>query len=235
MAPPGRWRVQRREDRVTRSQRALATGNGAVVVRNRYTHVRQADSPLGDFIRRWWLLLLIGCLLGTGAGFAYGKYGPIVYQSTALLDVRPDPNSSRPLPDAEVAAVGYAAEGVAPSVLQHVSQSLAKDGTVIGSGDLLSMSQTNKLTVQPVKGSSAITVTATYDDPTTAQALADKLAAVIVDDAAAQARTAAANRRKELQDSLDRTRQQLSNAQLYQREQDLQQRLQGQQALLLQL
>jgi uncharacterized protein involved in exopolysaccharide biosynthesis len=206
-----------------------------LVIHSRRAARVEPESPLAGFVGRWWPLLLIGSLLGLGAGFAYGKLGPAVYQSSALFQVRPDPNSTRPAPDAQVTAIGYAAQALSPAGLEHVSQALQQDGITLGSSELLSMSQSNRLTVQPIKGSSAIVVTAVTDDPTVALRVADRVASVVVDDAANQARAASQNRRRELQDNIDRAREQLVNAQLYQREQDLEQRLQQQRPLLLQL
>jgi hypothetical protein len=229
--------VQREGMTVSRPQRALGSDRHGLALRNGDARAggESSDSPLVDFVRRWWAVLLVGSVLGAAGGYVYGKLGPTSYQSLALLQVRSDPGSSRPATDAQIAALGFAAQAVAPQVLDHVSQALRQDGTYILSADLQAMTQTNRLTVQPVKGSSALTITATYDDPAVAQSLADNLAAAVVDDAATQARAESDNRHKELQDNIDRTHGVLSSAQLYQHEQDLQQRLQTQQALLLQL
>lgn len=222
---------------MSRSQRVLSNGRHGLAIRNNDSYAAQEtpDSPLVDFVRRWWVLLVIGTALGAAGGYVYGKLGPTSYQSLALLQVRADPSSSRPASDGQIAALAFAAEAIAPPVLNRVSQSLQQQGTYILPIDLQLMTQTNKLTVQPVKGSSALTITATYDDPSIAQSLADNLASAVVDDAASQAKAESDNRHKELQDNLDRTHEVLSSAQLYQHEQELQQRLQTQQALLLQL
>lgn len=222
---------------MTRPQRALGSGTRAMLVRNAdpVAVPQTGDSPLSAFIRRWWVLLLIGSLLGLGAGYAYSKLGPTSYQSTALLQVRADPSSTRPATDAQIAAIGFATQATAPSVLDHVSQALKQGGFIIGLSDLLTMTQSNKLTAQPIKGSSAITIQASSENAATAQAIADTVAGVAVDDAAGQAQAEADNRTRTVQESIDRARAELQSAQLFQREQDLQQRLQTQQAELIQL
>lgn len=218
-----------------RRQRSLGNGKRTLSVRSDYVQTSTGDSPVADFVVRWWPLLLVGGLLGLGGAYAYGKLGPASYQSSALVQVRADPSSNRPATDSQIAAIGIAAAAVAPPVLDRMSQALKSDGINLGPTDLVDMSLSNKLTVAPIKGSSAITVAATYENPATAQAIADKAAAVIVDDAANQARNDANARQTELQTNLDQARADLSGAQLFQREQDLQQRLQTQQTLLLQL
>ena len=95
-------------------QRHARVGTRDMLVRAEPRSVAASEAPLLDFLRRWWALLLVGTTLGAGVAYLATKAGPTSFQSSALIQVRPDPGSSRPATDAQIAAVGRARERMPP-------------------------------------------------------------------------------------------------------------------------
>jgi uncharacterized protein involved in exopolysaccharide biosynthesis len=185
---------------------------------------------------RWWWLLAIGVVLGIVGAVAYTKSGPTSFTTTALVQVpaqtATDPNANAA--QARSATANYAASGSTTRVYQLVSQALV--GKLdISAGDLQRMVQSGAISITPQRSANFFGVTVIDRDPQKAQLLANTFSQVMVQDAAAAVKTQFDARQQQLQQQIEFTRQQLSVAQLFENQRDLEKTLQDQRSTLLAL
>ena len=226
-----------RERRLARSA-ALATASPRGVGRRSSSAASQENPYLGLLLRWWWVIALC-TLLGLLVGLLYNRFGPVPYQSTALVAVNSDNtllNTRQTTPGRQqgIAAETFAAQMASPPVAELVSKELAGRYD-LSPGDLLSGLQNKKIDIRAIKNSNLISVTATDPDPQLAFALADAYAGAFVGAVNQAAGQAVASRRQELESQIEYSRQQLTTTQLKQREQDLNTQLQTARGQLLQL
>lgn len=195
-----------------------------------------ARDPYVAFALRWWWVLLIGAILGTAGAFAYLRYGPVPYTSTAIVQVSP-PAQTDPTEDtgqASKAAASFAAEAASPRMFGMVSKTLGTD-VGITTRELSKMAEDGAIKIKGVKESTLLQISVTNSDPARAHLLAETIAKVLVSDVNARAAARLEARITQLSRQIDITRDRLATAQLQARATDLKQELAGQRTLLLQL
>jgi uncharacterized protein involved in exopolysaccharide biosynthesis len=185
---------------------------------------------------RWWWLLAIGVVLGAIGAVAYTKAGPTSFTSTALVQV-PAQTGTDPTANAaqaRSATANYAASGSSTRMYDLVSQAL-KGKLDVTATDLQKLEQSGALSITPQRTANFFGITVIDKDPDRAELLANTFAQVMVQDAADNAKSQFDARQTQLQQQIDFTRQQLTTAQLYQNQRDLQNQLSGYRTTLLAL
>jgi hypothetical protein len=156
------------------------------------------------FMLRWSWVMVIVMAIGAAAGFAFLTYGPLPYESSAVLEVRPQPDiSGEPLVStnpgrASTSAVALAGQAASPSVYDATSRSLAGQ-MEISSGELKWLVENGRITIQPVGSTSYIAITSSDPDPNRSWLLADGFARGFIEDIRAQTRVVTDRRRIEIQ------------------------------------
>lgn len=199
-----------------------------------------APNPYLAFVRRWWWLLVLGAVLGTLGAFAYLRFGPVPYESTANVLVPPQSNpgaNSLGSPgQVQGVASNYAVQASSSRVYEAVSRALqGLSARKLSAKDLLTMDQENQINVGTQRGSNLIAISVTDSDPAFASLLANTIASVFVKDVQDRAAADLDNQKQELEQKIETTRQQFVNAQLFQRQQDLLSQLRDQRSQLLQI
>ena len=176
---------------------------------------RASDVTLGRFLLRWSWVLVLTMVLGAAGGWAFLQYGPVQYQSRALLTVRPqlDP-SGEPIVSTNPARYqatvqALAGQAASPAVYETTSRILAPFLTISGD-EIAALVQAGRIQVAPVGGSSYVSVTATDTDPQRAWLLADGYARGLLEDLTSQTRAVGDRRRVELTTQIDVLQQQLA-------------------------
>jgi capsular polysaccharide biosynthesis protein len=174
----------------------------------------RSDMSLLGFLLRWWWLVLLTSVVGGGGGVAFLTYGPLKYQSTALLMIQPRADvtgepliSTNPQRSSESAAA-LAAQAASPSVYDSVSRALTGQ-LEISSDDISLMVLNGQIQISPSGGSSFITVTASDPDPNRAWLLADGYARGFLQDLTVQTRTVAEKEQANLRTQISVLQQQL--------------------------
>lgn len=218
--------------------RGVRRGYGLNRATSRASATDTSANPYLAFALQWWWLLLAGLVIGLAAAFAYVRYGPIPYQSSALILVPPqiDPaqdtlGSSGAVRDA---AENFAAQAASPYMYDLVSRDLQGKFAIDVLG-LQKMVKDGEITVRAQRGSNLINVTASDTNPETARLLADTFARVFVADVNKRTGTDVATRKKQLEERIETVRQQLTASQLQQQEQDLSKEVWNLRSQLLQI
>jgi capsular polysaccharide biosynthesis protein len=185
---------------------------------------------------RWWWVLAVGAGLGLVGSLAFLRFGPISYQSTVQVMVPPpvDPSedtlgSPRTVRDA---ATNFAAQAGTMRVFSLASAALQGKMSV-SAADLMRMQQDKQLVITPEKGANFVDITAQDRDPERVRLLATTLADEFVKEVNDRAAESVATRKKQLEAQIELARDQLTTAQLHQRESDLLKELRDQRAQLL--
>lgn len=190
--------------------------------------------PLMDLVRRWWWLLLIGVALGVGGAVAYARYGPIPYQTEALIQVQAQTETD-PTDNAEQArsaTANYAAAAATARTFILAAESLA--GTIgLGSEDLLQMYRDGAIVIAPLRNANFISITVQDPDPENAKLIADAIAGALIADVNSRSGEQSEIRRQQLQQQIDFTREKLASAELFQHRMTIEQQLRDERGQLL--
>lgn len=206
------------EDRSSRSSRRARRGSG---------------NPYQDFALRWWWLIAIGLVVGLAAAVAYARYGPVPYTSTAYLQVVPPPDASSKT-DVDALVTNTATQAKSPYAYALVSGALSGKVNLTAT-DLATMVTKGQINIEPISGSSFISIAVTDTNPADAQLIAQTYVSAFAKDVDSRNQQTLTQRAKDLAQQIDETKQNLATAQLQQREQDLSKQLRDQRGQLLQI
>lgn len=191
--------------------------------------------PIIDFGLRWWWLLALGVLLGGAAAYAYATYAPTTYQSTAYIQVIPSGgNATQGAGEARSASTNYAAAAASPLVFESTSQALG-DQLPLSGAELQEMYRGGQISIGRRRNANFIDVTVTNKNPDHAVLIADTIAAVAVTTVNEQVGVGYEERQRELQQQIDFAREQLTTAAIFERRNELEQRLLNQETNLISL
>lgn len=192
--------------------------------------------PFVSFALRWWWLLVIGAILGIGGSYYYLKHGPIVYQTSALVQISAvDPtNPTLSARASSAAAVNYIGEASSPRVFGLVAQALSTQPNMSTSA-LLDLYRNKDIIIRQSSGSNFISFTVKDPDTARAQLIANTFASVFVKDVNDQAKANLQQQQQALQNQIDFARQQLAAGSLFQQQEDLQNQIRSERTTLLQL
>jgi uncharacterized protein involved in exopolysaccharide biosynthesis len=174
---------------------------------------------LPRFLLRWsWVVVLL-TVLGAAGGYAFLLYGPVPYQSSTTLMLRPqaDP-SGAPLVTANpqratVSVLALAGQAASPSVYEAVSRALAGQ-LDISSDEVAALVLNGRIQIVPVGGSNFLTISATDPDPNRAWLLADGYARGFMQDLTAQTRLVSEQQQADLHAQIAVLNQQLTSVPL---------------------
>jgi capsular polysaccharide biosynthesis protein len=193
--------------------------------------------PLADFIRRWWWLLGVGVVVGMVAAFAYSSFGPSSYQTSALVQVPAQQTQFDPTEKAEQArsaTVNYAAEAGSPRTFELAADALPPE-VGLNATELIRMKRSGDITINAVDNANFIEITVINSDPDRAQLLANTFATVIVDDVNGRSAAQSSEQRNRLENQIEFTRENLASAELFTRQQSLEEQIRDQRSTLLAL
>jgi hypothetical protein len=223
LAPVAPWKDRARSARGRRRRTPTFdwnahAPNGTQIVRSSDRRparsAKPSDMSLFRFLLRWSWLIAIMTVLGVAGGFAFMQYGPVPFQSTVTLMLRPqlDP-SGEPVVAANpqratASATALAGQAASPSVYQATSRALAGQMDV-SSDELANLVLNGRIQIMPMGASSFITISASDPDPNRAWLLADGYSRGFMQDLAVQARLVSEQQQAELRAQINVLQQQL--------------------------
>jgi hypothetical protein len=192
--------------------------------------------PIIDFGLRWWWLLALGVLLGGIAAYAYATYyGPTMYQSTAYIqEIPPSGNMTSGAEAARSASRNYAAAAASPLMFEAASQALG-DQLPLSGAELQEMHRSGEISIGQQRSANFIDVTVTTEDREQATLIADTIATIAVSTVNEQVTAEYEESQLQLQQQIDFAQGQLSTSAIFQRRDQLEQRLFNQQSNLIEL
>ena len=174
-----------------------------------------SDMSLVRFGLRWSWLVVLMTILGTAGGYAFLQYGPMPYQSTATLMLRPQVDATGlPVINANPqrstqSALALAGLAAAPSVYDATSKALTGQMDIAPT-DIGMLVTTGKIAISPVGSSSFITITATGSSPQRAWLLADGYSRGFLADLTAQTKVVSEQQQVDLRNQIDVIQQQIA-------------------------
>lgn len=175
-----------------------------------------SDMSLPRFLLRWSWVLLLMAVLGLAGGYAFLLYGPLKYQSTALLVMPPQTDvNGQPMVASNPTRIGAAAQalaGQANSPYVHEAARRALSGRLnVATDDISMLVSSGRIAITPVGTSGFISITASDADPDTAWLLADGYARGVLLALDAQSQVVTAQQRTELQTRIEILKSQLAS------------------------